>query len=142
MNLKRLIVSIIVLTLFLSVFDFIVHAVLLGNAYGETAETWRSEAEMMSRMWLQYVCYLVTMIGFVVLWALAFPGKGVKCGAIYGFIVGLMTSAGMLLNFVFLPIPDRFILPWLASGMIGTILLGILVALIYRPRAGATPAGG
>jgi len=137
MNIPRLILSIVVLTGFASVFDFVVHDKMLSSAYGETKEVWRPEAEMMSRMWLKSLCTIVTVIGFVIIWALAFPNKGVMCGAIYGFLVGLMTSAGMLTNFVFLPIPDRFICPWLISGMLGPILMGMLVALIYKPKQAA-----
>ncbi len=111
MNIKRLILTIIVLFGFVTVYDMIVHNVLLSSAYGETRETWRPEEDMMSRMWLKTLCSLVLVIGFATIWALAFPDKGIKCGAIYGFLVSLMIATGMLTNFVFLPIPERFILP-------------------------------
>ena len=135
MNIKRLLLSIVLITVFISLFDFVVHGVLLSSAYGETKEVWRSESGMMSRMWLQYLCYFISSIGFVTIWALAFPNKGIKCGAIYGFLVGLISSAGMLINFVFLPIPNRFISPWLLSGMIVSILMGMLVSLLYHSKA-------
>lgn len=135
MNKPRLIVSIIAVFLFISIFDFVAHGVILSGSYGETADAWRPEAEMMSRMWMQYLCYLIMAVGFATIWALAFPGKGAKCGMIYGFLIGLITSAGTLIMFVFTPIPDQFIGPWMLIGMLGSVLMGAVVALVYKPKA-------
>ncbi len=135
MNIPRLIISIVVLFVFISVFDFVAHGVILGSAYKETAESWRPEADMMARLPLQYACYLIIMIGFATVWALGFPDKGAKCGAIYGFLLGLVGTAGSILMFVFIAIPDRFMMPWIVSGMLGSILSGVLLALVYKPKA-------
>jgi hypothetical protein len=135
MNIPRLIAAVLAVTVFISIFDFIVHGLILGGAYGETKDSWRPEAEMMSRLWSQYLCYLMMSVGFVCIWALAFPGKGAKCGAIYGFLIGLISTASITIMFVFTPIPDRFMLPWFITGMLGSVLMGVVAALVYKPKA-------
>jgi len=111
MNIPHLIISIIVLAIFFFIYDFLVHGVLLGKMYKETEEFWRPEEELMSRMRIQFVSYVPIAIGFATIWALAFPGKGVKCGVIYGFLIGLISVGGLMIGTVFTPTPDQVILP-------------------------------
>lgn len=134
MNIPRLLVTIVVAFVVMSAYNFVAHGVFLGSAYSETADAWRPMDEMMSRLWLQYLCFFMISVGFSTLWALAFPGKGVKCGAIFGFLVALMTMPGMMLNFVHYPTPDRFVIPWFVIGLLGPILMGVVVALVYKPK--------
>ncbi len=135
MNIPRLAISVILLVVFFFLFDFVVHQLMLGETYGATKEFWRPEAEMMADMWIMWACYFPIAIGFATIWALAFPGKGVKCGAIYGFLVSLMTVGGMMSSTVFTPTPEQVIVPWIVSGIVGCVLSGVLVALIYKPKA-------
>jgi len=135
MNVKRLILSIIVLAIFISVYNFVFHGLILGNSYVETADSWRPMDEMMSRIWIQYLCFFVIAIGICWLWALAFPGKGIKTGALFGFVLALITAPGLMMNFVHMPTPDRFAVPWLIFGLLGPVLMGILVSLVYKPKA-------
>jgi hypothetical protein len=136
MNIPRLILSIVVLFVVSCLYNFVAHGVILGKSYAATEEVWKPMDEMMARMWLQYLCFFVFMIGFVILWALAFPGKGTKCGATYGAVVALMSVSGMMLNLVHMPVPDQFALPWLVIGTLECVILGVLVSLLYKPKAG------
>lgn len=135
MNIPRLIISVIVLAVFFAIYNTVVHGVMLGHMYKETEEFWRPEDEIMSRWWIQFVSYVPIAIGFATIWALAFPNKGAKCGAIYGFLIGLISVGGLMINTVFTPTPDQVILPWIASGIIGPVLSGVVVALVYKPKA-------
>ena len=138
MNIGRLILTIIVVSVVIYAFDFLYHGILLGSSYKETAEAWRPEEEMMKRIPLQIACYFLIAIGFCTIWAFGFPDKGVKCGIIYGFFLGIMGTGGMLINFVFVPIPDQFMLSWTIGAMISSILAGIITALLYKPKKAAS----
>jgi len=135
MNIRRLILSIIVVAVVIYVFDFLYHGMMLGESYKETADTWRTEEEMMKRMPLQAACYVLIAIGFCTVWAFGFGDKGAKCGAIFGFFLGLMAVGGMLINFVFVPIPDQFMISWSIGGILSSVIAGVVTSLVYRPRA-------
>lgn len=137
MNIGRLILSILVVAVVIYVFDFLYHGMMFGESYSETAESWRSEEEMMKRIPLQMLCYFLISIGFCTVWAFGFGDKGVKCGAIYGLFLGVMAIGGMLINFVFVPIPDQFMIPWSVGGILSSVIAGIIVALVYRPKKAA-----
>ncbi|NNE90245.1 MAG: hypothetical protein HKN23_01225 [Verrucomicrobiales bacterium] len=121
-------------------FDFLYHGVILGSTYEEAKDAFRSEDEMMSRFWLQIVCYFLISIGFCTVWAMGFGSHGAKCGAIYGFFVGLIGTGGILINFVYVPIPDQFAVPWAIGGILSAILAGVVVALVYKPKSGNAAA--
>ena len=75
------------------------------------------------------------------LWARAFPGGDLKTGIIYGVFIALITAPGMMMNFVHMPTPDRFALPWAIIGVVGPILMGILLSFVYKPKP-KTEQGG
>ncbi|MCG8601200.1 MAG: hypothetical protein MI807_13745 [Verrucomicrobiales bacterium] len=139
MNTSRLILSVVAVAAAFFLFDFIFHGMMLGQSYADTADAWRPEEEMAARFPFQILCYFVISVGFCIVWALGFPREGVRCGAIYGFLLGVMGTGGVLMNFVFLPIPDQFKLPWTIGGILSGVVGGIVVALVYKPTASAAP---
>ncbi len=144
MNIGRLIITIVVAAVAMWVLDFVYHGLLLGEQYAATADAWRPEEEMMARFPFQVICYFVIAIGFSTVWAFGFApqGHGMKCGAIYGFFMGLFGTGGMMMSFVFSPIPDQFVAPWAISGVVMSILVGMLIALVYKPKSRTADAGG
>jgi hypothetical protein len=136
MYIGRLILTIFATAVVFFLFDMVFHGWILGKSYAATADSWRSIEDMESRRPFQMICYVIIAIGFCTIWAFGFPGKGVKCGVIYGLFLGLFATGGMMMNFVFLPIPDQFKLPWAFGGIAASILGGIVTALIYKPKPG------
>ena len=49
-NMKRLILSVIAMFVFIFASDFVIHSLLLGKTYKELAHLWRPEAELVSFM--------------------------------------------------------------------------------------------
>tara|TARA_R110002096_G_scaffold352023_1_gene545003 strand:- start:1583 stop:2005 length:423 start_codon:yes stop_codon:yes gene_type:complete len=134
MNIGRLIISVIAVLVAKFGFDAIYHGMLLGDSDKETAEAWRPEAEMMALYQFKIGYDLLIAIGICTVWAFGFAGKGIKCGAIYGFLIGLTVVGGMLISFIFTPIPEQFMMPWALGGMFQSIIVGMIVALVYKGK--------
>jgi hypothetical protein len=142
MDIGRLVITIVVAAVVMFILDIIVHGLILGSQYGATAESWRPEEEMAARRPLQFLCYFVIAIGFCTVWAVGFAshGHGLKCGAIYGFFMGLFGTGGMTMSFVFSPIPDQFMVPWIISGLLSAVIIGVVTACVYKPKTTAATA--
>lgn len=137
MNIGRLIITIIVAAVFFCLFDMLYHGGLLKGRYEATADSWRTEEESWARFPQMITYYFMIAIGFCTVWAFGFGQHGIKCGAIYGFFLGLMGTGGMLMSTIFSPIPDGFTLPWAIGGLLSGILGGVVTALVYKPKSSA-----
>ncbi len=139
MNIVRLLISIVAVAVVIFIFDMVFHGMILGKSYGETAGSWRPMEEMEARRPFQMLCYFIISSGFCTVWAMGFASRGIRSGAIYGFFAGLSSVGGMWINFVFLPIPDQFKLPWALGAILSAVLGGIVGSLVYKPK---TPVAG
>ena len=92
MNFKRLILAIVVATVFVFVSDFLIHGLWMKNDYAATASMWRPEAEMTARMgWMMGGQFLAALT-FVVLWARGFAEKAcIRCAVMFGLFMGLFS---------------------------------------------------
>ncbi len=139
MKYSKLAIASLAVAFVLWIFDFIVHGVILEPSYKATADAWRPEEEMMKWYPLTIPCYLLFAIGFTVIWALGFASKrgGVKSGALYGLLMGICGTSGVMMGFVYSPTPSLFFFPWLISGLLSGVLAGVVVNYAYKlpPRA-------
>jgi len=108
--------------------------VLLQGAYQATAEVWRPEADMNSKMPLMWATGLLISFLFVFIYTKGYEGKGIMEGVRYGLWIGLLMSIPMAFNsFVTLPVPMSLAIQWAVYGMIQYIVMGIVTAAIYKP---------
>ncbi len=73
---------------------------------------------------------------FVTIWAFGFAARGslgLACGD--GFLIGLIVQATTIITYVVSPLPAGIALKWFASGMVQNALLGVVVALTYKPAS-------
>src|SRR5687767_8347886 len=127
MNIKRLILAIGAGFLFYFITDFIIHGVWMVQDYKQTAELWRSEADMQARMPWMFLGHLLFATAFVVLWAKGFADWGcLSCAAMFGLFMGLFLQGNTIIGYVVSPVPPSIPIKWFFSGLIQTTLLGIL----------------
>ncbi len=133
MNLPRLVLTIVGGFIFIFASDFLIHAVWLADDYKATADMWRSEAEMEARFgWMVFAQFLAA-IAFAVVWAKGFAGRSLGAGATFGFFMGLALQSWSIVFHVVAPLPASIAGKWFLSGLLQAILLGIIVAAVYRP---------
>ena|SRR5438552_458793 len=136
MNTKRWLWASAAVFVFLFVWDFIVHGVLLVNLYQQSASVWRPQAEMQRLAWTFWIGYLVFAPFFVLIYAKGYErgkpaaGQGLRFGLYVGAMLSVMHSYNW---YVILPIPYALASWWFVSTLLQYILAGLITGLIYRP---------
>lgn len=133
MNIKRFIIASLAVFISFEILDFIIHSVILMNAYESLEHIWRPD--MMDKMWIMYLTALFFSFMFVYIFTKGYEGKGWIEGARFGLIIGLlMLVVGIFNQYVVFPIPLSLTIQWLIYGLIEYIIIGIVAALIYKPK--------
>ena len=136
MNIKRWVLASLAVFLVFEILDSIVHMVFLSGVYQNPAIVTLWRVEMMSLMWLMYVSALVMSFVFVYIFVKGYEGKGMMEGVRFGLIFGLIMAFVAIVNqYVVYPIPLSLAVQWFIFGMIEFVCVGIVAALIYKPKA-------
>lgn len=102
MNTKNFICGGIAGTIFIFIFDAVVHGMLLAGHYEATASIWRSQAEMESMMW--FMVLNQALLAFVMAYFVNKLGKrGFEAGANFGCMIGVFLAVMAVGNYMFLP---------------------------------------
>ena len=134
MNVKRYITASLAVFVAALVLDFVIHGVILRGAYEATKSVWRPDME--SKMWIFWLVNFIAAFPFTYIFVRGYEGKGIPEGVRFGAIIGVYVSVPMAYGmYVMLAVPYSLALQWFLYGMIETILLGIVAALVYRPKA-------
>jgi hypothetical protein len=99
--------------------DYILHGVILKNAYLQTAQLWRTEPEMKRMFGWLLLGQLITAVMFCAIYA--FRRTRESCagqGTVFGFLGGLLLCSLTLITYAVQPIP---------AGIIGTWIVGDLI---------------
>ena len=139
MNMKRLIFAIIAGWVVIFATDMLIHGMWLKPDYEATKNIWRSETDMNARIAWMFFAQLLCAAAFATVWAKGVGGGSLKCGLMFGIMMGLFQQIWAIVSYVILPMPGELAVKWFFSGMVQAILLGIVTALIYKP---ATPPAG
>ncbi len=139
MNITRLLLAIVAGAIFIFASDAIVHSIWLLPDYTATKEIWRSDAEMTARLPWMLGAQLVCALAFTMVWALGFAGRSLGTGVLFGFWMGVFQGVWALMNFVVLPMPGALASKWFVAGILQSILLGLIVAAIYRSASAPRP---
>ena len=134
MNVKRYVIASIAVFVALMILDFIFHMGLLGPVYEETQHIWRPDNEMMRRMPIGYIFTLLWSFLFCYIFVKGREGKGLIEGVRFGVVMALFISLVQSIGWwIILPVPFKLSIYWFLIGLVEMVILGILVAIIYKP---------
>ena len=123
-----------------SVMDFVIHQLILGDAYAATADMWRPMAEM--KMELMYAVVAFTAFVFVYIYFRFFREKSVNAGVMYGILFGLTSGFSMGYGtYAVQPLLHEIALTWFIGVTIEGAVAGLLAGIIVKPRVPSTNAG-
>ena len=135
MNWKRFWIGFLVVYVAYQVLGILTHEVWLGETYGSLAEVWRPETELVAKRWIFFVTSAVFTFFFCYIFVQGCERKGWAEGARYGAIIGLFYAIPQAYeSYALLPIPYSLALKWFLSGLVGSIILGVVFAAVYRPE--------
>jgi hypothetical protein len=135
MNVMRWLLASVVIFVFVSVFGYVVHEVLLADMYKQTASVWRSKAEMDNLMWLFSLSSAVYALAFTFIYAKGYEAAkpGLGQGLRFGLYVWVLTSVAFnLVWYALIPIPASLPVYWTIAGLIESLIMGAIVGLVYK----------
>lgn len=133
MNTKRLFLSFLAVFVFIFLFEWVFHGVLLKNLYVQTAILWRTESDMMLHFkWLVLGQAIVAFV-LVFIFAKAFARDGVRGGIQLGIMLAVFSLGLNFIVYAVQPIPLRLIGFWSIGELIEFALAGAIAGAIYRP---------
>lgn len=116
---------------------FIIHSLILGGYYmrPDVQTAFRPEAEMSQYSWVRFVTMAVYAFFFTFIFAKGYERKGVMEGFRYGIYMAIFTFfVSSFEQFIIYPIPYAVVWYWIAAGLIQSVLMGIIAALVYKPK--------
>jgi hypothetical protein len=134
MNIKRFAIASVVLFILWQITGYIIHEVILGSTYEALKSVFRPD--MNEKMWMFMPMQAVVTLLFVYIFIKGYENKGLMEGVRYGIIIALfMGIPSSFSQYVLYPFPFSLALQWFLYGVVEYILAGILVSVIYKPKA-------
>ena len=135
MSKKSLLIGTVAVFVFISIFEWIFHASILGSLYRSTAELWRPEADMDRFMIWLTLGQLLFSIMFCLIFAGGYQNRGLMEGARYGLLIGIFFISTNLVFYAVQPLPANIVIYWSIGGLVETIIAGMILAAIARPKS-------
>jgi hypothetical protein len=116
---------------------FVVHGALLHDDYARLSGLFRTEADSQQHFPLEILAHVILAGAFVWIYSRGvenapWPGQGVR----FGMAVALLTTVPTYISYYAVqPLPGSLVLKQIVFDGILIILLGLLVAFLYRQRA-------
>jgi hypothetical protein len=130
---KKVLIGTIAIFIAMSMFNIIVHGIILGEAYKATANLWRPD--MQSMTWIYSIISLVGAFFFSFIFSKGYEGKGIAEGARYGLYIGIWMSIGMAYGtYAMIAMPYKMALQWFIFGVVGYVVYGIILSLIFGKK--------
>jgi hypothetical protein len=131
---KRVALAVVAVFICWAVLDFVVHGILLQEAYAKTANLWRPMSEM--KMGLSYIVSFISCLVFTLIYALFFGRKSLGIGLAYGVIFGLGSGISMGYGtYSVQPIPYMMALTWFLATLVRGSLAGLIVGAIVKDES-------
>jgi hypothetical protein len=126
-NMRPVFLTAVVVLLAWSILDFLMHGIILHNAYASTPGLWRPQAEI--KMGVLYFAVFGAALAFTAIWGFFVRPKSTSAGLLYGIWFGL--GAGISMGFgtySVMPIPYAMAITWFLGRMVEGVVGGLIVA--------------
>jgi hypothetical protein len=135
MNHKRGFVAFVCAFVFIFMFGFVWHGMLMKSAYMETASLWRSEADFQAHFWILILGHAVMAFAFTGLYVSKVGRNSAATGLGYGVVIGILWAGVELIRFAVEPLTAKILWMWIIGDVIEFAIVGAIVGAIYKPTA-------
>ncbi len=140
MNQKKFWIAFIAIFIVYEITNIIIHVLLLGPTY-QTAEVmvaFRPNEVLEANQWIRIVTEVVWSFFFTFIFVKGYENKGLIEGVKFGVYIGLFYSfVWAYQSYWMYPLPSSLVLQWFIFGLLQCVLMGIIAALIYKPKTSA-----
>jgi hypothetical protein len=135
LNIKRFILATIAAFVFIFIFEWLWHGMLMKGMYEATKDVWRPEDASL----MIYVFASLFLFAAVLTYIYTVVGKHLPCkrGIAFGFFAGLLLAMPNLGAYAHMPIPLTIPLMWMLSMVIECLGAGMVIAAIYKEPTAA-----
>ena len=132
---KKIVTATVVVFVSFLVMDYVLHSVLLGSLYAETAHLWRQAEALRGLAWIIWVVDALVAFLMVLLFSKGWEagkswlGQGVRFGLMLGLLFSLPMGFSM---YAIMPIPLSLGLGWFVGALVEFMVAGIAAAWVFR----------
>jgi hypothetical protein len=139
MNWKKFFITFVVVYISGFILSFIIHGLILGSTYEQLSHIWRPDMDRL--MWVQYITAIFLSFFFIYIFAKGQEGRGVMEGVRYGLVIWAFYSIPSVYGqYMVYPLPYSLVWKWLLADLVIFVILGIIVALLYKSAESAPKA--
>jgi hypothetical protein len=132
MDFKRFFGAALAVFVFIFVFEWLIHGVLLMGEYRETQSLWRDFSDKPVNMFLHIFYQLIFAIWVTFVFTQIFPlgglWDGLRFGIYFGVFAGLLTG----MWYIHLPVSASLGWSWFATSLVEGIGTGIILGVSYK----------
>ncbi|MDZ7764726.1 MAG: hypothetical protein U5K00_09900 [Melioribacteraceae bacterium] len=130
---KKLLLSILAVFVAWQILDYLIHGVILMDAYESTKEMWRPMEEM--SMPLMMLVSLLVAATFCYIYYAYISNKNLntalKYSLVYGLGFGISFGYG---SYAAMPIPYYMAFVWFLGTVVEVVIAGLIIGLIITPQ--------
>ncbi len=134
MNFLRFIRATLIIYVVYEVFGYYVHNELLCDCYAEISDLFRKDNKEILKY--AYIADFIFTLIFVFIYSAFVKKHTIVTGIMYGLLVGLALTCGMVNQYIVYPITKHLLVLWIIFTMFQMALCGLSLGVIYRPRKG------
>ena len=134
MNIKRFSLCSFVGFIFIFIYEYLIHGVLLVPTYELTPQLWRPMESMQEFMPIMTAVQLLTAAILCFIYTRHHEGKGISEGLRFGAMLGLLIGMLSFSSYAYMPISITLGLSWFGACFVKTIGLGVIFSLLYKNK--------
>lgn len=128
---KKTLWSVLLVFILWSVFDFVIHGLILAPLYEETAHLWRPADEM--KILHIHTAVLLSALAFTAIYAGLIKDKRPGTGLAYGFLWGAAHGFSMgFCTYAVQPIPFEMAVIWMLGTLVQSAVAGLLLGITIK----------
>jgi hypothetical protein len=136
MNWTKFFIAFIATWIFIFIFEWVFHGMLMHDSYAATSALWRPQTEISMPLLVAgqgVIAFFFTMIfvrGFG-------SGGGLGGGLRYGILLGLLGCGANIIQYAVQPLTTNILMSWCIGGVIEMAIAGLIVGALYKPGTAA-----